>query len=265
MSHSRPNMAQVDKSKEMRSLWIPDDDHVLVGVDADALELRMLACFLYKYDNGAYAESVLHGTKEAGTDPHTLNQKAAGLHSRDAAKTLYYALIYGASDKRIGGIVADDLQAAGHQLPPKRSLPQLGGQARRNIESGVKGLGSLIKEVENRAETRGYVHLPDGRRAQTTARTALNTLLQGSGSILMKQALALFYFELIPKEGLVHGQDFGLVANVHDEQQITCKPEHAELIGELFAMSIGLAGKRLNLPVPFSGDYRIGKNWSETH
>ena len=265
MSHSRPNMAQVDKSKAMRSLWIPDEGHVLVGCDADALELRMLACYLHKYDNGAYAESVLKGSKETGTDPHTINQKAAGLNSRDAAKTLYYALIYGAGDGKIGSIVADDLSAAGQEAPPRSKYAALGRGARHNIESGVLGLGELIRSVQHQAEENGYLTLPDGRRAASASRTALNTLLQGSGSVLMKQALALFIHELTPAEGLVHGEHFALLANVHDEQQISSQPEVAELVGGLFAMSINLAGKRLGFPVPFAGDYQIGKSWADTH
>ena len=81
----------------------------------------------------------------------------------------------------------------------------------------------------------------------------------------MKQALALFIHELTPAEGLVHGEHFALLANVHDEQQISSQPEVAELVGGLFAMSINLAGKRLGFPVPFAGDYQIGKSWAETH
>lgn len=265
MSHSRPNMAQVDKSKAMRSLWVPDHGQVLVGCDADALELRMLASYLHKYDNGAYAEAVLRGKKEEGTDPHTINMKAAGLQSRDNAKTLYYALIYGAGDTKIGSIVAEDLEQAGQPVPPKTSFPGLGKTARARIESGVLGLGELIQSVQKQAADRGYVTLPDGRRAASAQRTALNTLLQGSGSILMKQALALFLFELVPSEGLVHGKDYALLANVHDEQQLSARSEIADLVGGLFAMSISMAGKRLNLPVPFAGDYQIGSSWADTH
>jgi len=265
MSHSRPNMAQVDKSKSMRSLWIPDEGHVLVGCDADALELRMLASYLYKWDKGKYAESVLKGDKETGTDPHSINQKAAGLHSRDSAKTLYYALIYSAGDGKLGKIVADDLEQAGEKPPPKTAYTSLGKTARARIESGVMGLGELIASVQKQAGERGYVSLPDGRRAASAQRTALNTLLQGSGSILMKQALALFLFELIPNEGLEHGKDFALLANVHDEQQLSARADIAELVGGLFALSIGMAGKRLNLPVPFAGDFQIGSSWADTH
>lgn len=265
MSHSRPNMAQVDKSKAMRALWVPDHDQVLVGCDADALELRMLASYLYKYDKGAYAEAVLRGKKEEGTDPHSINMKAAGLNYRDNAKVLYYSLIYGAGDRKVGSIVADDLEQAGQPIPAKSSFPALGKTARSRIESGVAGLGELIEKVQKQAAGKGYVTLPDGRRADSAQRTALNTLLQGSGSILMKHALACFLFELVPNENLVHGKDFSLLANVHDEQQLSVKPELADLVGGLFALSINLAGKRLNLPVAFAGDYQVGSSWADTH
>ena len=265
MSHSRPNMAQVDKNKEMRSLWLPDEGHVLVGCDADALELRMLASFLHKYDRGRYAQAVLKGSKEAGTDPHTMNQQAAGLLSRDSAKTLYYALIYGAGDSKLGSIVADDLTLAGKNTPPRSKYAALGRDTRARIESGVVGLGELIQKVQHDAQENGFLTLPDGRRAASSSRTALNTLLQGSGSVLMKQALAIFIHELVPSEGLIHGDDFALLANVHDEQQLSVKPELADIVGGLFALSINLAGKRLELPVPFAGDYQVGKNWAETH
>jgi len=265
MSHRAPNMAQVDKDRAMRSLFVPDRGHVLVGCDADALELRMLACYLHEFDNGAYGDAVLNGTKEQGTDPHTLNQKAAQLHSRDKAKTFYYALIYGAGDQKLGSVIFDDLQAAGEPLPPKAHMTRLGREARSNLEKGVVGLGHLINKVQAQADARGYLKLPDGRSAATSVRTALNTLLQGSGSVLMKQALALFYHELAPSEGLVHGSDYALLANVHDEQQLSVKPDLADLVGGLFALSITMAGQRLNLPIAFSGDYQIGANWAETH
>jgi DNA polymerase-1 len=265
MSHRGPNMAQVDKDKAMRSLFLPDHDHVLVGCDADALELRMLAAYLHRYDQGAYGNAVLHGTKEKGTDPHTLNMKAAGLSSRNNAKTFFYGLIYGAGDAKLGSIVFDDLVAAGKETPPKSRIPALGKIARKNIEDGVKGLGRLIQDIGKQAERNKCIQLPDGRTADSGVRTGLNTCLQGAGSILMKKALAIFYFDLASSEGLVHGRDYAFVANVHDEAQMTCAPEHADTVGGLFALAINMAGKQLNLPVAFGGDYQIGANWSETH
>ena len=265
MSHRGPNMAQVDKSHDMRSLFVPDLGQVLVGCDADALELRMLACYLYPFDGGAYGDAVLTGTKEQGSDPHTLNQNAVGLFSRDNAKTFYYAMIYAAGDRKLGEIIFNDLADAEQPLPAKSKIPALGKEGRARIESGVTGLGELIAKVQAEADAKGAVKLPDGRSAETSVRSALNTLLQGSGSILMKEALSIFYHELAPAEGLVHGKDYALLANVHDEQQMSAKPEVADTVGGLFAMAINAAGKRLELPIAFSGDYAIGANWAETH
>ena len=265
MSHSRPNMAQCDKAKAMRSLWIPDNGHVLVGVDANALELVMLSCYLYPWDKGAYARAVLTGRKEDGNDAHTLNMKAAGLKSRDFSKTYFYALIYGAGNEKLGSVYAQDHAENGNQTFPKSAYRAIGKQSRQSIEDGVTGLGQLIAAVGDKASKKGYIVLPDGRKAESGARTALNTLLQGAGSVLMKKALVIFHHELMVTAGLVHGVDYALVANVHDEQQITAKPEHAKTVGESFSRAITLAGEALGLPVPFSGDYQIGTSWAETH
>lgn len=265
MSHARPNMAQCDKAKYMRSLWIPDEDHILIGCDADALELRLLACYLYQFDKGAYAETVLYGKKEDGTDPHSLNQRLCGLESRDIAKAVYYALIYSAGDGKLGAMYANDQAEAKIKIYDESEYRELGKTVRNKLETGIKGLSALLHAVDKKASRNKFVKLPDGRAAETAPRTALNTLLQGAGAVLMKQALVIFYHELMPKANLTHGIDYALVANVHDEQQITCKKEYADVVGQAFADAIRMAGEFLKLPVPFSGEYKKGKSWAETH
>jgi DNA polymerase I-like protein with 3'-5' exonuclease and polymerase domains len=72
------------------------DNNVLVGCDASSLELRCLAHYMRDDD---YTKEVVEG------DIHTANQKAAGLETRDQAKTFIYAFIYGAGAAKIGSIV----------------------------------------------------------------------------------------------------------------------------------------------------------------
>jgi hypothetical protein len=94
-THSYPNIAQVPSIEnargvvpygaDCRALFVADEGHALMGVDADGLELRCLAHFIK--DGGRYAKIVDEGDKELGTDIHTVNQKAAGLPSRANAKT----------------------------------------------------------------------------------------------------------------------------------------------------------------------------------
>lgn len=109
MTHSKPNMAQLPKvgtpwGKEFRSLMIVPKGKVLVGCDADSLEMRCLGHYMSRYDKGAYVLSVTQGNKSEGTDPHTLNCIALGLDpkkyydavaalGRDIAKTWFYAFL----------------------------------------------------------------------------------------------------------------------------------------------------------------------------
>lgn len=91
-THANPNVAQVPHvgspyGQECRELFRAPDGWYEVGVDACGLELRCLAHYLYPYDKGAYAHVILNG------DIHTLNQQAAGLPTRNQAKTFIYAFL----------------------------------------------------------------------------------------------------------------------------------------------------------------------------
>lgn len=91
-THANPNVAQVPHvgspyGQECRELFRAPEGWYEVGVDACGLELRCLAHYLYPYDKGAYAHVILNG------DIHTLNQQAAGLPTRNQAKTFIYAFL----------------------------------------------------------------------------------------------------------------------------------------------------------------------------
>ena len=261
MSHSNPNLAQVDKDSRMRSLFIPDEGHKLVGMDADALELRLLAAYLYAVDGGKYADAVVYGDKKDGTDAHTLNMKAIGMYDRDNTKTVFYAYIYGQGDENLGLRVIADAAAAG--VTKKGSARSVGKKAKSDFQSKIDGLDALLTYAAHRASTEGYVLMPDGRRVTTGARTSLNSLLQGAGAVLMKMALVIFDQILVPRYGLEGS--FHYCANVHDEIQTSVEADQALVVGRALAESIELAGVELGYSVPFKGDYDIGDNWSQTH
>ncbi len=109
-THSHPNISQVPAvrapwGKECRSLYIAPPGFKMVGADASGIELRCLAHYMAKYDGGAYTSLLLEG------DVHTANQEAAGLETRDQAKTMIYALLYGAGDPKLGQIVGKGKKA----------------------------------------------------------------------------------------------------------------------------------------------------------
>lgn len=256
-SHFAPNLGQVSKRDlRMREVWLPDEGDKLVGCDADALELRMLAHDLGHFDGGDYAKALLEGSKEDGTDVHSRTGKALGIKDRDITKRATYAYLYGASNRKLQSIMSD----AGIQMNGK--------EVRKRLEKGMRGLDKLQDIIAKRCE-RGYIKGIDGRRVPIVSpHSALNFRLQSSGSLVMKKALVTFHFDLATEAGhVVDGKPvtFNYCANVHDEVQMSVRPEHAETIGKLFAQAITKAGELLKLKCPVSGSYDIGDNWKETH
>ena len=101
----------------------------------------------------------------------------------------------------------------------------------------------------------------DGRKLLVRSEhSALNTLLQGAGAIVMKEALVILTKRLT-KEKIW----FKFVANVHDEWQIECKSEDAEKIGNYGKQAITDAGVSFNMNCPLDGDFKIGTTWKMTH
>ena len=248
MTHSKPNLGQVPRvgsplGKECRSLFAAPEGKMLVGIDASGLELRMLAHYMR---DQAYVTAVVSGSSKDGTDVHTMNQKAAGLPSRDAAKTFIYAYLYGAGAAKIGTIVG-----AGYKE---------GQQMMDKFMAATPALRTLKSKVDTLA-SRGYLPGLDGRRLWVrSAHKALNTLLQGAGAIVMKKALVILYNDL-----RAAGIDPAFVLNIHDEWQIEALPEQAETVGKMGAEAIRKAGEHFNMRCPLAGEYKEGNTWADTH
>lgn len=280
MSHSKPNMGNVDADPRMRSLWGPRPGWVLVGCDAEGLEARVMASFLARWDGGAYGKMVLEGSSENRTDVHSSNVKACvklGLLpravwdtpasfkiARGYVKTLLYAMLYGAQDPKLGATFTEMLKALGLR-PPALAARERGALFRKALATSMVGLDKLAEAVRDRAKTRKYLVGFDGRHVPVRSiHAALNTLCQGGGAVVMKKALCLF-LEALAARGYTHGTDFGLVANVHDEFQTECRPEIAEEVRQLAEDSIRLAGEHFSLRCPLAGKASVGANWSLTH
>jgi DNA polymerase I len=55
------------------------------------------------------------------------------------------------------------------------------------------------------------------------------------------------------------------VCNCHDEWQIECSEEDADVVGQLAVDSIKEAGVVLQLRCPLDGEYKKGQSWAMTH
>ena len=249
-THSNPNVAQVpsvraEYGSECRELFTVRNGYKLVGCDASGLELRMLAHYMAFYDGGQYAKIVTEG------DVHTVNQQAAGLETRDQAKTFIYALLYGAGDEKIGNIAGGNAQ--------------LGQKLKRKFFSSLPALARLQADVQRKVKHGGELIGLDGRILPIrSSHAALNMLLQSAGAVVMKVAL-IQLFHLLNGLRWQHGREYAFVANIHDEFQAEVTPDKVETFGKLAVESIQHAGKQLKLNVRLDGEFKIGNNWAETH
>ena len=243
MTHMSPNMAQVPNSgavygPECRALWTVEKGNKLVGIDASGLELRMLAHYM---NDNAYTNEVVSG------DIHTANQTAAGLQTRNQAKTFIYAFLYGAGSAKIGSVVGGSAK-----------------EGQKLIDSFLRNTPSLQKlrtRVANAYSKRGRLQGLDGRKLLVRSEhSALNTLLQGAGAIVMKKAVVILHKRL--NRAKIWHQ---FVANVHDEWQIECKEADAETVGQYGVESIRQAGVEFKMNCPLDGEFKVGNNWKETH
>lgn len=261
-THSTPNVAQVPHvgspyGAECRTLWNAGDWYQ-AGIDACGLELRCLAHFMYPYDDGKYAHTILNG------DIHTMNQKAAGLPERNQAKTFIYAFLYGAGDSKIGKIIGGD-SAEGKQIKRKflKATPAI-----KNLRDAVQ---NAIVETDRGKIVRWkrhYLKGLDGRLlAVRSPHSALNLLLQSAGALICKKWIVETEKNLI-KRGLRHGWDgdFAYMAWVHDEIQVACRTkEIADIVVEEAQNAMRTAQSFFSFRMQLDTEGKIGKNWCDCH
>ncbi len=245
-THNSPNISQVPNShapygRECRALFTAAKGLKLVGIDASGLELRCLAHYMGRYDSGTYARIILEG------DIHTNNQEAAGLATRNQAKTFIYAFCYGAGDEKIGKIVGGTREE--------------GRALKRRFLSKTPALSNLRADINKSMEARSTLIGIDGRPLYIRSpHSALNALLQSAGAVIMKKATTIADRVL-----RFRGIEVEQVAHIHDEIQYQCTESNAEEVGKIVCQSIKESGEFFNFRCSLAGEYKVGNTWADTH
>ncbi len=271
MAHQKPNTANIPNDlkedgshkllgKELRSLWQAPSNRLLVGVDAEGIQLRIFAHYI---DDKEFTDALVRGSKAAKTDPHSLNQRVLGsvCKSRQAAKRFVYALLLGGGIKKLAQVLECTESEARAALD--RLLERYTGFAQ-------------LKETQIPRDAKcGYFIGLDGRKVPIPEQTlsgrkhlCMSGYLQNGEAIVMKRATLKWHDTLKNYSAL-------LVDLVHDEWQ-TETPDNKEIaihVAQIQAESLRQVGEELELKCPLAGsywnddkkDYTIGSNWYLTH
>lgn len=263
MNHQNPNTANIPNEydtagkkklygKELRSLWCAPKNRLLVGVDAEGIQLRIFAHYI---NDPEFTRALVEGKKENGSDPHTLNQRIMGsvCKTRDAAKKYIYALLFGAGNGKLTEILGCTAEEADTAL--------------QRIMARYQGFDYLKQVVIPSDAKRGWFTGLDGRAVRIPGDTVgqrrhlcMSGMLQGGEAVIMKTAALKWHHKLKEHDAL-------LVNFVHDEYVIEVPNDMkvAKWIQDEVRGSIVETGVELKLKCPLAGSGGIGNTWVDIH
>ena len=241
-AHRKPNLSQVPSDERFRKLFTASPNMVMCGADLSGIELRILSHYLAKYDAGRYKEILING------DIHQTNADRIGI-TRRQVKTVTYAFLYGAGDRKIG-------HSYDKQLSDEKAVKK-GREIRKAYVEAIPGLKDLLEAVRQ-ASQRGYILGLDQRRILVDKKhKALNYLLQGSAAIVAKRWMVL-----------ANENSFKTVrqlAFVHDELQFETHPHEVNDLKFHLEWSAVRAGEYYKLRCPIAAESKSGATWADVH
>lgn len=251
-------------AKQMRNIFIASPGMVMVGVDSKGNQIRQLAA---RMNDPVFTQAVLTGTAEEANDHHSLTQKASGVPTREHAKNVFYALIFGAGDAKLGSIIGGRA-AQGKELKA-RLMAGLPGLKRCIEELTVEWRDTAQKWYDKKLGRwtmhNGYITGIDGRPILVESEHAiLNYALQSDEAIQMGVGYVMVH-KRMEERGYELGKDWGMLIWMHDEYQMEARPEIVEEVGQIACDCIAWAGRYLKIHCPHEGSMKIGNNWTECH
>ena len=228
----------------MRSLFLPEPGHVVVGADSAGNQFRMLAHFI---GNKEFTDEVLNG------DIHQKNADILGC-TREQAKRWIYAYLFGAGAAKLGLYLTGKMD------------PDVGQRSKDAYAAAIPGLATLKRSLEEQWQAsknhagNGFIRGLGGQRVYVKEKyQVLNYLLQSSEAAVMK--IAIGYINDRVREKALKG---GPRLFMHDEFQWTIQEDQAEELMEILEEGLTEAPKLLGVEI-LSGDAQKGRNLAETH
>lgn len=262
LSSNNPNLQNIPirtpEGRKVREAFIPrDKDHLLLAADYSQIELRLVAeiskdeAMLEAFQTG----QDIHRATAARV--YEVDYDAVNADQRRAAKTINFAIIYGAGATNIS-----------KQLDIKRS------EASDLIEQYFKqyhGLRKYMDDMVKLAREQGYVTTLLGRRRYLrdinsrngvirshAERNAMNTPIQGTAADMIKLAMVNIHRAFQQKN--IQSK---MILQVHDELVFDVLKSELEQVKQLVIEEMTNAMPKLNVPIIVEAG--VGAHWLEAH
>ena len=233
---------------KVREFILPDEGHMMAAADFQAQELRLFAHF----EDGKLAEQY---RQDPMADLHTfaanlMSEKAGRVVIRDYAKTMSFGILYGAGPKKISemlGIPYDEakqlIDLYKSEVAPGLDKVNNDLMTRYKIRAPFSTIGGRLVKGEPPKLING--------KLMNFGFKSLNTLIQGSGADMAKQAM-------IDYAKVAAGSR--LLLSLHDELIISAETDVVQREADKLAYCMINA---IKLDVPLIAEAKVGNNFSE--
>jgi DNA polymerase-1 len=259
LSSSNPNLQNIpvrtEIGREIRKGFVASPGFVLVSADYSQIELRLFAHITkdpglvqaFQTDADIHAQTARRIFEVPEDQPVTSDQ-------RRQAKTINFAVIYGASPFRVSAELGVDYARAAELI-----------KAYLDLYPGVR---AYLETVLEGAREKGYVQTLLGRRRyvpdinsrvfqfrQSAEREAANMPVQGTSADIIKIAM-------LHVDSAMSKQKLGahMVLQVHDELLFECPVDEVRALSSLVKNAMQNA---YPLDVPLKAEVKSGHNWWE--
>jgi DNA polymerase I-like protein with 3'-5' exonuclease and polymerase domains len=290
-SSREPNLQNIPRpdtelGKKIRGLFIAPPGYKLLVADYGQMELRILAHML--------GYGGLYDGFQAGIDAHT--QTASLVYGvpidkvekwmRSAAKTLNFAIVYGAQNKKIAKTLKITVEEADKLLEDhKKAFPEIYkfkdyilklAKSRksdphiRTMLGRKRRVWEVLPEIARKEAPKLDWYDPSAPwKAERSIlargeRQVINSLVQGSLGDVIKLAMVRMH-KLTSEDALSNpGKEIQMILSVHDELVILCPEDRVETGVRL--LEEAMIGKEVQdlISVPLDiGDVVVANRWSE--
>lgn len=257
LSSSNPNLQNIpvrtEVGREIRKAFVASPGNVLVSADYSQIELRIFAHVTkdpglveaFTSDSDIHAETARRIFEVPPAEPVTHDQ-------RRQAKTINFAVIYGASPFRVAAELGITQVRASELIKAYLAL--------------YPGVRAYLEQILDGAREKGYVQTMLGRRRyvpdvnsrvfqfrQAAEREAANMPIQGTSADIIK--IAMLRVDRALAEGDFQAK---MILQVHDELLFECPEREVQKLSRLVRTAMEDA---FPLDVPLRVEVKSGQNW----